>query len=132
MISGFSRSDIVHEGYDIAYVLLWEVLISGTVDDTAQRRGFNAKDVERIHKQVEKITLRLKSRARDFLRRDYTADEIEHARELQATGSTEITDLVRQALEESESPGGYDGIDEINTRRRAFEQGIESEDEYGI
>jgi TPR repeat protein len=33
----------------------------------------------------------------------YTADEIKHARELQETGSTEITELVVQELEEATS-----------------------------
>ena len=81
MTSGFSRSDIVHESDDIAYVLLWEALISGTVDDTARRRGFNGKDIERIHKQVEKITLRLRSKAHIWKDTTNEADELEAAEE---------------------------------------------------
>ncbi len=54
-------------------------------------------------------TAQLHTHVRELLReaeshRDYTEAEIKHARELQETGSTEITDLVLQALEASPSP----------------------------
>jgi hypothetical protein len=68
MTTQFTRSDIVREGYDIAYVLLWNMLGSNVVRETAKQRGFCEKDVERIQKQVQKITLRLKSQAHDFSR----------------------------------------------------------------